>query len=146
MKTSQSFNCKRNKNRINNGPELNINNVKADIESKISSSPPSSISSLATNNNCSMSETSSVSNDFNGNVKETNEDDEEPILKLGLTQDFLSSLIQLFGDSTDEVLMEDNQNIEIGIKMAYQLYLGWKRTNNFVNRSNINQRSSSYGN
>ena len=120
--------------------------MKSDIESKMSTSPPSSISSLATNNNCSMSETSSVSNDFNGIVKENNDDGDEPILKLGLTQDFLSSLIQLFGDSTDEMLMEDNQNIEIGIKMAYQLYLGWKRTNNSINRSNGNQRLYSTGN
>ena len=74
---------------------------------------------------------------------------EEPILNLNIQKNFLSSLIQLFGESSDEChlngksienvesikqlanfdcFLKDFQDIEIGFKLGHKLYQSWKRT------------------
>ena len=57
-----------------------------------------------------MSNNDSEYSDETSFSKEVNEEEDEPILKIDLNRDFLGSLIQLFGDSSDEAHLESSLN------------------------------------
>jgi len=101
----------------------NIPKITTDLKI-ISSSPTNSIISSE------FSRSDSGYDTVNFTKEIINEDDDEPLLKLEPSHDFLSSLITLFGDSTDELELDkiSNPTIELGISTAYQLYQAWKKT------------------